>query len=173
MTCYHKRKWSPENVHEYVSLTKGGGMNCPYCGNEQFASPQPCSRCGFTHPLLNPQATLVMPGRSSEMRPLPTQSAPSRPSPPLIQTSLHPRKAGAPGMPLQGNHYLLVEQQEKQQWSPEVSEIWWLAQDMESRGDVRICEVVLPLSGSTMHTFYRSAAKALLAQVILHGCHNS
>jgi hypothetical protein len=133
MSCHHQRKWSPENVHEYVSLTKGGGMNCPYCGNEQFASPQPCSRCGFTQPS-------------------------------LTQAPLYNRKAGAPGMPLQGNHYLLVEQQEKQQWSPEISEIWWLAQDMESRGDVRICEVVLPLSGSPMHAFYRSAAKALLAQ---------
>jgi hypothetical protein len=139
-------------------------MNCPHCGDEQFTSSQPCLRCGFTQPSLNPQATFVMPGHSSEVHPLPTQPAPSRSSPSLIQTSLHHRKEGVPGMALQGNHYLLVEQQEKQQWSPEVSEIWWFAQDMESRGDVHICEVVLPLSGSTMQTFYRSAAKALLAQ---------
>ena len=138
-------------------------MNCPRCGYEQFASPQSCPRCGFAQPSLTTQAELVMSGRSSEQHPLTTQPALSQPSSSLILKNRKVDAPGMPGMPLQGNHYLLVEQQEKQQWSLEIYEVWWLAQDMESREDVDICEVVLPLSGSTIQVFLRSTVKALLA----------
>jgi serine/threonine protein kinase len=68
----------------------------------------------------------------------------------------------APGMTLQGQRYLLVEQQEMQRWSPEVYEARWQAQDRESGKEVTIGEVALPLSGSDLQTFFRSATRSLL-----------
>jgi serine/threonine protein kinase len=66
-------------------------------------------------------------------------------------------------MMLQGNHYLLVEQLERQQWTSEAYEARWATQDRESGNYVIICETVLPLSRTNMQAFLRRATKALLA----------
>lgn len=82
-----------------------------------------------------------------------------------IQTSLlTPREAPppVPGRTLQGQQYHLLVQQEQRQWSPEISETWWLAKDTEHRNTVSICEVVLPLSGPDLLTFFRVATKAVM-----------
>ncbi len=75
-----------------------------------------------------------------------------------------PQEAHAllPEATLQGRHYRLVERQEMRQWSLEVSETWWLAYDRESGSAVRICEAALPLVGTALHAFFRSAVRALL-----------
>src|SRR5947209_17181306 len=65
-------------------------------------------------------------------------------------------------MTLQNNHYLLIEQLEKQQWAPEAYEARWTAQDRESGKYVIICEAVLPLNRIDMQAFLRRATKALL-----------
>jgi len=91
--------------------------------------------------------SMQMTTRSSVRTPLPT-----------------PREAPAPlpGRTLQGQQYHLLVQQEQRQWTPEISETWWLAKDTERGGAVTVCEVVLPLSGSDLLTFFRVATKAVM-----------
>jgi hypothetical protein len=82
-----------------------------------------------------------------------------------VQTPLTtPREAPTPlpGRTLQGQQYHLLVQQEQRQWTPEISETWWLAKDTERGGAVTVCEVVLPLSGSDLLTFFRMATKAVM-----------
>lgn len=75
--------------------------------------------------------------------------------------------APVPGRTLQGQQYHLLMQQEQRQWTPEVSETWWLAKDTERGNAVTVCEVALPLGGSDLLTFFRVATKA----VMLRGTH--
>jgi hypothetical protein len=77
-------------------------------------------------------------------------------------TTLREAPAPVPGRTLQGQQYHLLVQQEQRQWTPEVCEIWWLAKDVERGGAVTVCEVVLPLSGSDLLTFFRVATKAVM-----------
>ncbi len=67
-----------------------------------------------------------------------------------------------PARTLQGQQYHLLVQQEQRQWTPEVSETWWLAKDMERGNVVTVCEVALPLGGSDLLTFFRVATKAVM-----------
>jgi hypothetical protein len=61
-----------------------------------------------------------------------------------------------------GQQYHLLLQQEQRQWTPEVAETWWLAQDAEHGHAVTVCEFALPQGGSDLLTFFRVATRAVM-----------
>ena len=141
-------------------------MNCPQCQYTILAKAQhACPNCGLLLPVtshLEP-AAFVLP---AERQALLVHTLPARSATARTRTAFPPAKHEhtlAPGMPLQGKRYLLVERRETWQWSSEIWETWWLAHNTEHAGEVLICEVVLSSSNSTMQAFIRSATKALLA----------
>lgn len=68
-----------------------------------------------------------------------------------------------PGMLVRNGRYRLHEMLERQQWSSEVYEVLWLAQDAQRSGaSVMLCELVIPDSKSMMmQSMLRSATMAL------------
>jgi hypothetical protein len=138
-------------------------MICQYCGYERAATQPSCPVCGSTQLSLPSQGTptITASGQGAYWTPpIPARVTPSPTPRPF--TTQHEASTLAPGMSLQGQRYLLVERQEIQQWSPEVYEARWCAQGRESGREVILGEVVLPLSGNDLQTFFRTATKALL-----------
>ncbi len=138
-------------------------MICQYCGYERAATQPSCPVCGSTQLSLPSQGTPVIAPSGQEAHWIPSTPTHATPSPaqrPL--TMQRETSTFAQGMMLQGQRYLLVERQETQQWSPQVYEARWRAQDRESGKEVIIGEVPLPLSGNDLQTFFRTATKTLL-----------
>jgi hypothetical protein len=139
-------------------------MICHQCGAEGAAAQLSCPVCGST-PLAQPslgRPVVIASGQGASWTPsIPTRATTRS----AAQTPLTvPREAltSVPGRTLQGQQYHLLVQQEQRQWTPEVSETWWRAYDVERGGAVTICEVALPLSGSDLLTFFRVATKAVM-----------
>jgi hypothetical protein len=138
-------------------------MICQYCGYERAATQASCPVCGSTQPPqpLQEKPMVMSAGQGTHRTPfISPQPTPFPAQRPLTT----PREASTPpsGRLLQGQRYRLVERQELQQWSPEVYEARWRAQDRESGREVIVSEIVLPLSGTDLQTFFRAATKTLL-----------
>ncbi len=65
-----------------------------------------------------------------------------------------------PGTALQNGRYLLVEQQEIQQWSAQVYEARWNAQDIQNGHPVTIGEALLPHANSSIQNIIQPALRA-------------
>ncbi len=140
-------------------------MICQHCGYERATTQPSCPVCGST-PLSLPfqgKPVVVTPlGQGARVSPsISTRATPLSPAHTFLPT---PREApiSVPARTLQGQQYYLLVQQERRQWSREVSETWWLAKDTERGNAVSICEVALPLGGSDLLTFFRVATKAVM-----------
>lgn len=142
-------------------------MNCPRCGYDHFIEQQPCPRCGFTLtqlPFPDPRISgrpMNQPDLSPTVAPM-VRSQTQLSATPSSRTMPGSDKTFAPDMSLQRNHYVLVEQRERQQWGPNFYEARWLAQDLENKREVILCEVALPVSSSRMQEFLRTATRSLL-----------
>jgi hypothetical protein len=139
-------------------------MICQQCGYERATTQPSCPVCGSTQLSLPFQGKPVVmsSGQGAHVPPsISTRATTLSPfQTPL--TTLREASARAPGRTLQGQQYHLLVQQEQRQWSPEISETWWLAKDTERGNAVSICEVALPLGGSDLLTFFRVATKAVM-----------